>query len=78
MNEIMAGEWLFKAKVRDNSGEHGVLFAQGETVPADAATGYATGCLFTKLDNADHSDLLYANIGDASSANFNLVTVASD
>lgn len=56
--------------------EDGVLDCYGTTKPADAAEGFATGCLFRKTDGADGS-ALYVNEGDADSADFNLVTVAA-
>ena len=57
--------------------EDGILLAFGVTVPADAAVGYAPGCLFIDVDGTTTSKL-YCNIGTAASANFNLVTVAGD
>lgn len=56
---------------------YGMVLAWGTTVPSDAATGYAHGCLFLDLD-ATGVTAWYCNIGDSDSANFNLVTVASD
>ena len=78
MNSVMAAEWLEKAVREDDSGKSGVMFAHGDTVPSDGVDGYATGCQFVKDDNTDHTDCLYVNIGDADSANFNVVTIASD
>lgn len=54
----------------------GILLAYGATVPADAATGYATGCLFLHTDGGDATSL-YVNEGSDTSANFNAVTVAA-
>lgn len=54
---------------------NGLLDAHGVTVPADGATGYATGCLFRKLDGGVGTSL-YVNEGDETSADFNAVTTA--
>jgi len=74
-------QYLRQAEIVDadtlNIGNPAVL-ARGATVPSDGATGYAKGCLFIKFDGTDHTNTLYCNIGSAASANFNLVTVASD
>jgi len=61
--------------LKDASGNY--IWASGTAVPG-AVAGYAKGCIFVDTDSSDHSDLLYANIGDATTANFNLVTVAAD
>lgn len=53
----------------------GIMQAYGTTVPSDAATGYATGCLFHQTDGGDGTSL-YVNEGDADSADFNAITVA--
>lgn len=53
----------------------GFLFAWGTTVPADAATGYAPGCLFIHTDGGDGT-ALYVNEGTVASADFNAITVA--
>ena len=54
----------------------GILLAYGATVPADAATGYATGCLFLHTDGGDGTSL-YVNEDSSTSANFNAVTVGA-
>ena len=53
----------------------GILDAYGDTVPADATTGYATGCLFRHTDGGDGT-ALYVNEGTLASADFNAITVA--
>jgi len=53
----------------------GLLIAHGDTVPADASTGYETGCLFQHTDGGDGT-ALYVNEGTVASADFNAVTVA--
>ncbi len=58
-------------------GPNGYILAWGDTVPSDASTGYASGCLFINTDCTNQSDVLYCNIGDSASSDFNLVTVAS-
>lgn len=70
--------------IRLHSGEEGViynevgrkLFARGATVPADAVTGYATGCLFVHTDGGA-GDALYINEGTDASADFNAASVAA-
>ena len=57
----------------DGSGN--ALFAHGTTVPSDAATGYATGCLYCHTDGTDGT-ALYVNEGSSTSADFNAITVA--
>jgi len=57
--------------------EDGIMLCYGITVPSDAATGYAPGCIFIDVDGTTTSKL-YCNIGTKASANFNLVTVAGD
>jgi hypothetical protein len=49
-----------------------VLLAKGATVPTDADTGYATGCLF--IDTTSGVGItLYINEGSATSADFNAI-----
>ena len=52
--------------------EDGILIAYGNTVPTDATSGYAIGCLFLHTDGGD-ATALYVNEGTASSCNFNAV-----
>jgi hypothetical protein len=53
----------------------GLLFHNGDTVPDDADTGYATGCLFQKSDGGAET-ALYINEGDEDSCDFNAVVPA--
>lgn len=53
----------------------GIMDAYGDTVPADAATGYATGCLFRHTDGGAGTSL-YVNEGTKASADFNAVAGA--
>jgi len=82
MNEAAAGRFMDIAVIpetgTDGAVENGKILTRGATVPTDGDKGYAKGCLFINTAATDESDLLYANIGTAASANFNLVTVASD
>jgi len=55
---------------------NGLLFASGATVPADATTGYAPGCLFQHTDGGDGT-ALYVNEGTVASSDFNAITVAA-
>lgn len=54
----------------------GFMRAWGNTVPSDAATGYATGCIFHHLDGATGDVILYVNIGDTDSCDFDAVVVS--
>lgn len=56
--------------------EDGILLCYGTTVPSDAATGYAPGCLFLHVDGTTYATVLYCNISTKASADFNVVTVA--
>lgn len=53
----------------------GILDAYGTTVPADNATGYATGCLFRHTDGGNGT-ALYVNEGTVAAADFNAASVA--
>jgi hypothetical protein len=64
-----------KGNILSNS-DGDVILANGATVPADASTGYATGCLFMHTDGGD-ATALYVNEGTSASANFNAITVAA-
>lgn len=48
----------------------GIMFAHGTTVPADASSGYAAGCIFLHTDGVD-GDHLYVNEGTDTSCDFN-------
>lgn len=50
----------------------GIMDAYGTTVPADAALGYAMGCLFRHIDGSANT-VLYVNNGTAASANFDAI-----
>ena len=56
----------------------GYMLGWGTTVPANAATGYAFGCIFIHTDGTNQTNALYCNIGSSTSANFNAITVAAD
>lgn len=58
----------------DGSGN--ALFAHGATVPTDADSGYAVGCLYAHTDGGDGTSL-YVNEGTSSSCDFNAITVAA-
>ena len=50
-----------------------IIIAAGTTVP-EGASGYSTGCIF--IDTNDTSNgCITVNIGDSTTANFNVVTV---
>lgn len=50
----------------------GILDLFGTTVPADTSSGYATGCLFRKVNGGDGT-ALYLNEGTLASCDFNAV-----
>ena len=52
----------------------GIIQAQGTTVPADGADGYAPGCIFQHVDGGDNT-ALYVNEGTNTTADFNLVAI---
>jgi hypothetical protein len=49
---------------------HGYILGYGDTVPADAATGWGTGCIFIHTDGTTLDNTIYTNIGSTTSANF--------
>ncbi len=53
-----------------------VLLAQGLTVPTDATSGYAKGCLFIDTDVATGTTGLNCNKGTRTSCQFTAVTQA--
>jgi hypothetical protein len=58
---------------REDGGD--ILLAYGKTVPADGASGYATGCLFQHTDGGAGT-ALFVNEGTNTSANFDAANVA--
>lgn len=50
----------------------GVLDIWGTSVPADATAGYATGCLYRKVNGGDGT-ALYLNEGTSASCDFNAI-----
>lgn len=50
--------------------ENGIIFAYGTTVPSDAATGYAPGCIFFDVDASTRGTQVFQNEGTKASANF--------
>ena len=61
--------------IRDKSSN--IFWATGTDVPADASTGYASGCLFVDTDIAAGTGSLYINKGTPATAEFSLVTQAA-
>lgn len=59
---------------RDSNGD--ILWATGTTVPTDATTGYAKGCLFIDTDVASGTTGLNCNKGTNTSCQFTAVTQA--
>lgn len=58
----------------DSNGD--ILLATGLTVPTDASTGYAKGCLFVDTDVASGTTGLNCNKGTNTSCQFTAVTQA--
>lgn len=48
----------------------------GATVPTDATAGYGVGCIFIHSDGSGETDVLYKNVGTASSCNFDTIASA--
>jgi hypothetical protein len=53
-----------------------IIIASGGTKPTDGVAGYSTGCIFIDTDTTGIA-CVTVNIGTNSSADFNVVTVAS-
>lgn len=51
----------------------GHVLACGNTVPTDGGIGYAPGCLFIQTDGSTEATIWYANVGTATSCNFDAV-----
>lgn len=51
----------------------GITRAHGTTVPTDATAGFAPGCIFHHTDGSGAADVLFVNVGDADSCNFDPV-----
>ena len=62
------------ALLLDGAGD--AIIATGTTVPSDAGTGYAKGCLFIDTDVATGTTGLYCNKGTSSACVFTAVTQA--
>ncbi len=54
--------------LRDNAWNN-YLLKEGRTVPSDAATGYARGCMFIHIDGGS-ATAIYFNYGSSISAAF--------
>lgn len=54
------------------SGDRGLLFASGATVPTDGTDGYQPGCIFQHTDGSTGT-ALYVNEGSVTSCDFNAV-----
>ena len=62
--------------LKDGSGN--ILLGRCATANIPTGAGYAKGCLLIATDGTNHTNTLYANIGNATTANFNAVTIAAD
>lgn len=58
--------------LEDSNGD--ILFAIGATVPTDATSGYAVGCIFQHSDGTTDT-ALYVNEGSITSCDFNAVAM---
>lgn len=66
-----AGEYIVLRDVNDD-----ILIAQGTTIPTNATTWYAKGCIFIDTDVASWTGWVYLNKGTKTSCVFSLVTQA--
>ena len=71
--EVKGAETI-KVVLSDGNGD--ILIAYGDTVPTDATSGYAKGCLFIDTDVATGTTGLYCNKGTSTSCQFTAVTQA--
>jgi hypothetical protein len=71
----VAGATGVTVLMKDSLGK--ILLATGTTLPADAGTTYAKGCLFIDTDVATGTSGLYVNVGTSASCVFKLVTNAA-
>lgn len=62
--------------LKDPAGNAVVAACLTADIPTGA--GCKRGCILIATDGTDQTNTLFVNIGDATTANFNLVTVASD
>ncbi len=68
------GATTVTAKIKDASGK--ITYAIGTTVPGSEA-GYAKGCEFVKTNASNGTPCKYINVGDSTTANFQLLDVAN-
>lgn len=77
MNEAALGRLLNGATIEEGAAPgSGIVYLRGDTVPSDAATGYAAGCIFIDTD-AGGGTTFYINEGDISSADFNPASLSA-
>lgn len=74
----MTGETAGGVTVLFTDAAGDALLATHTSVPADAGSGFAKGCLFIDTNVGAGTSGLYVNIGTNTSCNFNLVSNASD
>lgn len=55
----------------------GYLLGAGTTVPTDGDTGWAESCRYSHTDGGAANQMLYVNIGDGNSCDFDAITDAS-
>ena len=72
INKDSAGNLIY---LKDNNGK--ALLVTGTTVPADAWTVYAKGCMFIDTDVASGTGSMYLNKWTSASCIFTLVTQAA-
>ena len=73
VSEVKGSETIYPV-LSDGNGN--LLIAYGTTVPTDATSGYAKGCLFIDTDVATGTTGLYCNKGTSTSCQFTAVTQA--
>lgn len=74
VSTVMGAETVLPLIIDSNQD---VLLVTGTTVPTDATTGYAKGCLFIDTDVATGTGGLYCNQGTKTSCDFTLITQAA-
>lgn len=61
---------------KDSTGD--ILRCKCATANIPTGAGYAKGCILIATDGTNHANTLFVNIGNATTANFNAVTIAAD
>lgn len=76
VQKMLESDQVWQYPVRLINGPDGFLLCAGPEVPG-AVAGYAPGCLWIHTDGTTNATVLYCNIGNGTTADFNVVTVAA-